>query len=143
MLNIFKKKTEEVKEIPRVKNQPERDVRELLRENLNLLQVDMFYKDDPIVTLSKEDRLIYLKYFSDLLIDKRLMDRIKFHINNQARKSLENSKNGIQDMAGALCINGLAFVMDDITKLNKLYVKEKSPPPKSPLDKFAIMPQDT
>lgn len=123
------------------KKLPEEEIRELLRANLNLINFDMYYNDDPLIGLKKEDRLIYLKTFFDLYKDKKLVDRIKYHINKQAIKTLENSQSGIQDMAGAININGLAFVLNDIEKLSNMYIKEKTAPKEKPLDKFSIIPK--
>jgi hypothetical protein len=119
---------------------PEQEVRELLRANLNLINLDLYYGDDPLIGLKKEDRLIYLKTFFDLYKDKKLIDRIKYHTNKQAIKTLENSQSGIHDMAGALNINGMAFIMNDIEKLANMYIKEKTAKKEKPLDKFSIIP---
>ena len=43
-----------------------RQVRELLRENLKTLPVDVFYTDDPMLVLSDSERKQYLKFFYDL-----------------------------------------------------------------------------
>lgn len=131
-LNIFKKKKNE-------KDQ-HRDIRDLLRENLNLLSLDMFYRDDPLLALGKEEKIIYLKKFFDLYADQITINRIKYHINKQAIKTLENAKNGIEDTAGASNINGMAFIMEDIQALSKMYVKETAPPQDPILNKFQIIP---
>lgn len=124
------------------KNNTERDVRELLRENLNLIEVDMFYNDDPMFLMTKEERILYLKIFFDLYKDNKLINRLKFHINKQAQKTLGNAKDGIQDLAGAMNINGLAFVLNDIERLSNLYIKETTTPMETPIDKFAIIPTE-
>lgn len=124
------------------KSNIERDSRDLLRENLNLVQVDMFYGDDPILNLNKEERIMYLKSFFDLLKDDKLIKRMKYHINKQAQKTLANSKNGIQDIAGAMNINGIAFIIDDIEKLSNMYIKETIVQEQKPIDKFAIIPTE-
>ena len=126
--NIFKKKD------------TERGVRELLRENLNVLPVDMFYLDDPITQLNKEERLLYLKEFADIYTNNKLFDRIKYHINKQAQKTLGNSRDGVQDIAGSMNINGMAFIMEDITRLANLHLKESTQPKEEEIDKFKIIP---
>ena len=119
----------------------EKNVRDLLRENLNLIEIDMFYIDDPILGLSDEKRRLYLKTFFDLYKDKKLFERIRYHINKQAQKTLAYAKDGIQDIAGASNINGLAYIMDDIEKLANMYIKETSIKEEKPLDKFSIIPE--
>ncbi len=123
------------------KIKPETNIRDLLRENLNLLRVDMFYSDDPLIGLTDDQRKLYLKSFFDLYKDKKLFDRIKYHINKQAQKTLANSRDGIQDIAGASNINGLAYIMDDIEKLSNMYIKETTVKEEKPLDKFSIIPE--
>src|SRR4051812_11779452 len=122
-------------------NDQERDLRDLLRENLNLITIDMFYKEDPILKLKKQDRILYLKEFSDLWKDGKLVERIKYHINKQAQMTLSNSKDGVQDVAGSMNINGLAFVVDEIKRLANQYTKETTPPPKTMASKFDIIPR--
>lgn len=119
---------------------PYRAVRELLRENLAVTPVDLFYSDDPLIGLPDNDRILYLKKFFDLFKDPFLTDRVKYHINNQAKKTIELSGNGVQDIAGAMNINGMAFIMDDIEKLANMYIKE-STKPKEKFDKFEIIPK--
>ncbi len=119
----------------------ERELRDLLRENLNLITVDMFYKEDPIIKLKKEERILYLKKFSDLSKDGKLIERIKYHINKQAQMTLAAAKDGTQDVAGSMNINGLAFVIDEIERLAKQYVKETTKKPETPLSKFDIIPK--
>lgn len=119
---------------------PERAVRELLRENLAALEIDLFYSDDPLIKMDPKERTLYLKKFFDLFKDTFLMERIKFHINQQARKTIENSGKGIQDVAGAMNINGMAFIKDDIEKLANLYIKETTQP-KEAFDRFQIIPK--
>lgn len=131
MLKLFTKKQD-----------PKRDVRELLRENLKLVSVDMFYNDDPLLSMTKEERLVYLKSFFDLFKDEKLTQRIKYHINKQAQKTLGSATNGVEDLAGAMNINGIAFIMNDIEKLSNMYIKETTVVPEKPLDKFAIIPTE-
>ncbi len=117
----------------------ERLVRELLRENLSVLPVDMFYREDPLLSMDPSERAIYLKKFFDLFKDPFLMDRIKYHINQQAIKTIHESGSGIQDVAGAMNINGMAFIKDDIEKLANQHIKE-STRPSTEFNKFDIIP---
>jgi hypothetical protein len=119
----------------------ERSVRELLTENLNLISFDMFSTSDPLVGLTSEERKIYLKYFADMYADKKLIERIQYHINKQSIKTLSNSKEGVTDVAGAMTVNGLAYVMEDIKRLANMHVKESSVPPPKPMDQHRIIPQ--
>ncbi len=121
--------------------EPERAVRELLRENLAVIPADMFYRDDPMVKMNPVDRALYLKKFFDLFKDPFLMDRIKYHINNQAIKTIHESGNGIQDIAGSMNINGMAFIKDDIEKLANMHIKETTQPPKQEFNKFSVIPE--
>lgn len=130
-MNIFKRKK---------KNDSDRNIRDLLRENLNLVSLDMFYLDDPINKLSDEERKMYLKFFFDLYNSKELIQRIKYHINIQAYKTLGNAQNGVQDVSGSMNINGMAFIMEDIERLAKQHIKESTQPPEQPLDPFSIIP---
>ncbi len=123
------------------KIKPEKTSRDLLRENLNLIEVDMFYTNDPLIELTDEQRRLYLKSFFDLYKDKKLFERIKYHINIQAQRTLAHAKDGIEDIAGAATINGLAFIMDDIQKLSNMYIKETATKEEKPLDKFSIIPE--
>ena len=127
--NLFKKQEE----------RSEQHVRDLLRENLNLLSLDM-YLDDPLIGLSENERKLYLKYFFDLNKDLKLIERIKYNINKQAIKTLGNSKDNVQDIAGACNINGMAFIYDEINKLSNMYIKETTKPEED-FDKFDIIPK--
>lgn len=131
-LKLFKKEE---------KRNPHRDVRDLLRENLNLLPVDMFYLDDPLNELSPEGRILYLKTFADIYTDKKLCDRIKYQINRQAQLTLAKAQTGTEDQAGAMNINGMAFVLDEIARLANMYLLETTKPKEQPLDKFSIIPK--
>jgi hypothetical protein len=119
---------------------PEKDIRDLLRENLKLLEVDLFMPSDPLLKMNEEERRMYLKKFFDLFKDPFLIDRLKLHINNQARKTLKEAGNSVEDLAGSCNINGIAFILDDIKKLSNMYIKERSKP-KEEIDKFAIIPK--
>lgn len=116
--HLFKKETE--KEMI----SPERNARELLRENLKTIPVDVFYLDDPANNLTSEERKMYLKHFYELQIDKKLTERLKFLINKQANKTLGSSQGKEFDLAGAMTINGLALAKDEIERLSNMYIKE-------------------
>ena len=114
----------------KVAHTPSREWKELLRENLNTVAVDMFSSDDPILSLGTEERKIYLKKFHDLIIDKTLISRLKYLVNLQARMTLRGAKNGEDaDMAGAMNINGLCVAIEDIERLATMYVKENAGEP--------------
>lgn len=136
--NIFKKK--EVKALVPKQNL-ERDVRELLRQNLNVLEMDIFYEKDPLMSLTKEQRLVYLKKFADMYIDEVFQSRVKFMISKQAQKTLWNSQDGVQDIAGAMEINGMSTIIDEVKRLANLHLKESAIPDSNPLDKFSIIPK--
>lgn len=127
--NLFKKQ----------KNTSEQNARELLRENLNLLSLDMFL-DDPMIKLNEQERKMYLKYFFDLNKDLKLIERIKYYMNKQATKTLANSKDGTQDVAGATNINGMAYIYDEINRLSNMYIKETTQAEEK-FDKFEIIPK--
>lgn len=103
----------------------ERNVRELLRENLNTVAVDVFTIDDPLFALNPAERREYLLYFNRLVVDKKLIDRIKYLINKQAQMSLKYSKNEKLDMAGALTMNGLGLVKDEVELFSKMFTQEE------------------
>lgn len=121
------------------KNTSEQNVRDLLRENLSLLSIDLFL-DDPIIELNPEQRKLYLKFFFDLNKDLKLIERIKYNINKQAVKTINNSKDGVQDLAGACNINGMAFVLDEINRLANMYIKELAQSEEK-FDKFEVIPK--
>ena len=105
----------------------ERLARELLRENLDTLVVDMFYGDDPIVLLGPEDREQYLRKFYDIMNDKDIIGRIMYLANKQANLTLKSMKDmdGLSDMAGSMNINGICVVKDDFERLGNKYKKER------------------
>lgn len=105
----------------------QREIKELLRENLSLIPIDIFYIDDPIMQLNEEKRMNYYKKFFDIVSDKDIMERIKYLINKQARLTLQSSRDGTADAMGASCINGIASVKDDFEKLANSYIKETAP----------------
>lgn len=105
--------------------------KELLRENLNTVVVDVFYSDDPILSLTPEERKIYLKKFKDLVDDVEVINRLKYLVNLQARLTLKGAKDsGESDMAGAMNINGICVVKDDFERLKVMYNKENIGPDK-------------
>lgn len=91
---------------------------QLLRENLNLIELDIFYLDDPI-PLKESDRKQYLKVFNDFMSNKLAVDRIKYLINKQAVLALQS-----EDKLGAMNINGMATVLEDLQRLSDMYDKE-------------------
>lgn len=123
MFKIFKKETKEIK-IKEVKITQTRAVKDLLRENLSTLVVDMFYVDDPLVGKDEGPRQRYLKKFFDLSKDKDVMERIKWLINKQARLIVNDVYNENGNSPGAMTINGIAVVKDDIERLAVTYEKE-------------------
>lgn len=143
-MNIFKKKKEEEVKVDTI----HRDIRELLRENLKTIPVDMFYSDDPLVGLDPESRRVYLKRFHDIARDEQVIARIKWLVNKQARILLYDSKTaagegGIVDTrdldSGAMTINGIALVKDDFERLEKIYIKENAPkPPMTRTEQFQV-----
>lgn len=104
----------------------EREFRELLRENLQTISVDVFHFDDPVIHMTGPTRKEYLAYFYKLEVDKKLIDRIKFLINKQANLTLKNSKDGILDTAGVMKMDGLSLVKDDIERLSGMFLKEEA-----------------
>ena len=116
----FKKKKEKTEEV-----EFERTVRDLLRENLNTVPVDVFSLDDPLLKMNPAERREYLLYFNRLVNDKKLIERIKYFINKQAQLSLKYSKNEKLDMAGALTMNGMGLVKDDVERLSEMFTKEE------------------
>lgn len=104
-----------------------REIKELLRENLSLMPIDVFYIDDPMLAVPEGRKVEYLKKFHDVCADKDVMERIKFLINKQANLTLSKSINGVSDTMGSACINGIAAVKDDFEKMGSLYLKETVP----------------
>lgn len=123
--HLFKRKKEPVQ-----KQEDGRNVRELLRENLSTVSVDVFYLDDPLVELPQKERQLYLKHFYDLSRDEKFMERIKYLVNKQALLTIQNirNKDGSWDTAaGAMNINGIALVKDDVERLAAMHIKETVP----------------
>lgn len=118
----------------------ERAWKELLRENLGLVVVDMFYGDDPLLVLGDTDRKLYLKKFYDLYQDKDVMGRITYLVNKQANLTLKSMKESDEtsNMAGSMNINGLSLIRDEIKRLAHMYVKENNVPSEE-FDRFKIV----
>lgn len=117
----------------KVADKPKRAWKELLRENLRTVTVDMFYGDDPLLFLGPEDRKVYLKKFSDIINDKDVMARLVYLVNKQANLTLKTMKDGNtedENMAGSMNINGICLVKDDFERLASTFSKEESPPEK-------------
>lgn len=102
----------------------ERAMKDLLRENLSLVAVDIFYIDDPKTEVPPDKLVDYYRKFYDVVRDKDVMERIKYMINKQVRVTVENSKNGENDALGGININGMATIKDDFTKMANLYLQE-------------------
>ncbi len=51
------------------KNDTDEDIKNLLRENLASIRIDIFYSDDPIIGMTEEERKLYLKKFYELSQD--------------------------------------------------------------------------
>ena len=136
-MNFIKKMF--VKKEKEVISLPERTVRDLLRENLKTVPVDVFYIDDPIMKLGPEERKGYLKYFDDIIKDGRVAERIKYYINKQANLTLQSSgKNTpVFDVSGSMNINGMASIKDDHVKLSGMFNKENGQPD-TPYKKMGI-----
>lgn len=104
----------------------EREVRELVRENLQTIAVDVFQLGDPIIMMSPKERQQYLGYFHILVKEKKIIQRLQFLINTQANITLKNSRHGTLDMTGCMTMNGISTVKDEIERLSAMYEKEKS-----------------
>jgi hypothetical protein len=117
-----------------------RAARELLRENLNTITVDLFYHDDPMVNMSDEDRRLYLKKFHDLMRDKDVMDRIVYLANKQANMTLKGMKDGSDsDVAGSMNINGICLVRDEIQRLGYMFAKESASEQGDEFNRFEVV----
>lgn len=109
------------------KKKKERELRDLLRENLGLVAVDIFYLDDPSIGVPPDKRVEYNKKFFDICADKDVMERFKYLINKQARLTIQNSKDGTIDPLGGVNINGIASVKEDFEKFASAYLKSTAP----------------
>jgi len=102
-------------------------LRELTRENLGLLPLDIYYLDDPLLGIPPDRREAYLKKFYDLYEDEEVMEWFKYLINKQVRMTMQQSKDGYSDQSGAVNINGIATVRDTFKNLAQKYAKENVP----------------
>lgn len=118
ILNFFKK--EDKKEVTRSQ-------RELLRELLLSVNVDVFYHDDPLIGMSPEERKEYLQHFFVLARDEKLMKRLEFYINKQANVLLKNGTeaDGKLDSSAIMTMNGITIVKNDIERLSGMFLKEE------------------
>ncbi len=107
----------------------ERTMRDLLRENLSTIPVDVFHHDDPLLQMGPEERKVYLAYFRSVVVDGKLIDRLKYLINKQANRTLYSSKDGVLDSAGVMKMDGIASIKDDIERLSAMFLKEESETP--------------
>ena len=111
--------------IPEQEPSQERDMKDLLRENLGLIPIDVFYIDDPVTAIQADKRVDYYRKFYEICKDRDVMDRFKFLINRQALVMMaESSKSGSMDGLGGININGMASVKDDFTKQANSFLKE-------------------
>lgn len=101
----------------------ERAVKELLRENLGLVSVDIFYINDPVLRVTEDKKKEYYKKFYDLCRDDDVMERIKYLINQQVRLNIDNARQGDADIMGGININGMATIKDDFTRMSNSYLK--------------------
>jgi len=104
-----------------------RMARELLRENLALVPLDIFYLDDPLLGVPPDKREKYLKKFHDITEDEDVMQWFTYLINRQVRMTTNHSMNGESDQSGAMNINGIATVRDTFKNLAIKYSKESVP----------------
>lgn len=119
---LFKKKEPAKKE----EESYERVYRDLLRENLNTIAVDVFHYDDPLLKLNPQERREYLVYFNTIVNDRKITDRLEYLINKQANMTLKNSLKGELDTAGVMKMDGLSTFKDDVERLSQMFLKEES-----------------
>lgn len=117
--SLFKKKEKE--------KTTKRLQRELLRELLASVTVDVFYHDDPLIGMSPEERKEYLMEFHLLAKNKRLIARLEYFINKQANILLKNgtSEDGTLDSGAIMTLNGITIVKNEIEKLSRMYETEE------------------
>ena len=133
---MFLKKIKEIFHIQKEENESEdieRTMRDLLRENLNSLSVDVFHLDDPIVLLNPSQRREYLLYFNKLVTEKKVIHRLEYLINKQANMTLLNSRSGQLDTAGVMKMDGLGTFKDDVERLSKMFLTEEEELNRRPL----------
>lgn len=126
IINFFKKKQEPIAH--------ERRIRDLLRENLATVAVDVFYYNDPLLDMNPEERREYLLYFYKIVSDKKLIERIRYFINKQANITLKNSKDGTLDTAGCMKMDGMGTLKDDFERLSQMFLVEEEQKKKGVLD---------
>ena len=116
-------------------------MKELLRENLDLLPVDIFYIDDPRLSIQPDKLVEYDRKFYDICRDHDVMDRIKYLINKQARMTIQHGyTKGELDALGSININGMATVKDDFTRLANSYLKSMpTVEPLSQLESYRVI----
>lgn len=116
------------KEEPKKENKKnyERVYRDLLRENLNTVSVDVFNYDDPMLRLNPTEKLEYLKYFNKIFTDRKIIARLEYLINLQANMTLKNSLDGELDTAGVMKMDGLSTFKDDVERLSTMFLKEEA-----------------
>ncbi len=118
--------TEQPKKEEEIKPKYEREYRELLREDLNTIAVDVFHLDDPLVLLNPSERREYLLYFHTLFLDKKVTKRLEYFINKQSQMILFNGKEGELDTAGIMKMDGMSTFKDDVERLSKMFVVEEA-----------------
>ncbi len=107
--------------------EPERLARELLRENLGSVTVDMFGVSDPLVLMEGDERKLYLKHCADLAKDEVLMGLIRMLINQQVVRTMHAGSKQMDpkfDFAGAMKIDGIAIVKDALDVRASMHFKE-------------------
>lgn len=116
------------KEEPKKEDQNfDRVYRDLLRENLNTISVDVFHYDDPLLRLNPAERREYLSYFRKIVADRKIVERLQYLINKQANMTLKNSgTRGELDTAGVMKMDGLSTFKDDVERLSVMFFKEES-----------------
>jgi len=120
----------------------DRLARELLRENLNTVAVDMFDVADPLLKMNPEQRTMYLKHMADLAKDDDLMNLIKMLINQQVVKTMyQGSQNPDPkfDFAGSMKIDGMACIKDAIEQRAAMHRKET--PVVEEFNKYSVFPE--
>jgi hypothetical protein len=117
----------QVVEKPPEEKPRERLAKELLRENLMLVPLDMYYVDDPILEIAEDKRKKYLKKFANICGDRDVMERFNYLINKQVQITMNRALMGQSDVNGSFNINGIATVKDDFQRLANSYVKETVP----------------
>ena len=124
-----------------VEKDPERLARELLRENLNTVTVDMFDVGDPMLKMTPDERSLYLKHFSVLAEDKYLGDLFRMLINQQVARTMSQGARLSDpkfDFAGAMKIDGIALVQNAIDQRAAMHKKEQ--PVFEEFNRYSVFP---